>query len=263
MRKMGRREGKFFTLSFRSRVLGLSSLLLLFLGAVWLFFRYLRYPVGLHLFCGMICFLMFLVMTLFFFWTSAPVRPFLMLGLSVETVAISVLVALFLPWSFASSKPELYSRHMAYLRTRHISSTCLPTSLPKDVFEYELAYQAEQKDRPGFLIVEYRCVGKSISEYRKTARIMSVLNAMSLDELSAPELKAQDREKLAELFGVKAEELGDYTIQLELPEDIDKHPDARVYITSCSQDMENPTTEAILIDVANGWVCFIKMVSTV
>ena len=263
MRKVGRREGKFFTLSFRSRVLGLSSLVLLFLGAVWLFFRYVRYPVGLHLFSGMVCLLVFLVMTLFFFWTSAPIRPFLMLGLSVETVAISVLVALFLPWSFASSKPELYAKHMAYLRTKHVSSTCLPSSLPKDVFEYELAYQAEQKNKPGFLIVEYRCAGRSISEYRKTARIMSVLNAMSLDELSAPELEVKNREKIAELFGVKAEELGDYTIQLELPEDIDKHPDARVYITSCSLNMEKPTTEAILIDVANGWVCFIRMISTV
>ena len=134
-----------------------------------------------------------------------------------------------------------------------------PKDLPNEVYEYELRFSAPTFRSGSSAYVEFRCVGQSLNEYRKMARKMSIISPMQLDEARAADFDEKYLAQIADFFGTDPAELGHYKLKIAFPDDIDKHPNVRIYIMSCEYDVDNPQTEAILIDVANGWICFTKL----
>ena len=45
-------------------------------------------------------------------------------------------------------------------------------------------------------------------------------------------------------------------MQICFPDDLDEHTNAKVYILRCSNDITDLTTEAIILDENDHWICF-------
>ena len=253
------KKGNFTRLPVRIRVLAVVCLLLMLGGTVFLFWQYARYAMKMHLCAGILTAVCTVLVGLLLFLRKHDkhTRSIFLSGMMLTVVAI--MVTSLVPWSQVSKDPAAYEKHMRYMMDRRYMTSFFPKDLPDEVYEYELRFSAPTFRSGSSAYVEFRCAGQSISEYRKMARKMSILSPMQLDEARAADFDAKYLAQIADFFGTDSSELGNYKLKIAFPEDIDKHPNVRIYIMSCEYDIDHPQTEAILIDVANGWVCFTKL----
>ena len=248
---------RFSQLSVKSKVIGIAMVLVTLIAAVFSFYQYSLYAVQAYLILGIIeasasiAVLVLLLAANQVFHS----RPALCIG-CILAVILSILSYSSTKWPFTSKDETQYEKQMRYLEQKHSKPLFFPEDLPSKVLEYEIRFDPGYFGGNGYVLVSFRCEGLTLSEYRKIARKQAILSLLDINEVKNKNLSEQHRAHMAELFGVSTEELLPYFLEIALPPDIDDHPNTKVFIMSCEYDVDDPQTEAILIDVAGGWVCF-------
>ena len=249
-----------FQMTFRDKILGFISIAVTSVGAIAFFLLFSRYIVFLYFTCAVFCVIAFLAMCVMVFLRPGrfiPAVAILFTGLSLIAFSATWL----LPWAFSSKDARNYERNMRYATEKHFATKFFPDHIPHDVSDYRLDFRPDTFGRgsSSYIYVEYCCDKEAMAGYRESVRKMATISPMSLKKAQEAEMDATLKAQIAEVFGVEVSSVDLFHIKFAFPADIDEHSDALIYVMACDFDEDHPQTEAIFIDVDDGWVCFSRL----
>ena len=157
---------------------------------------------------------------------------------------------------FSSTAKKNYSKQLAYLTRERYVPQFFPSSIPENASDYRLDFCSEDFRSSSYVMLEFSCDEKELSPYAKMAKSKSILSPMTVEEARAADLDAKIKAEIAGFIGVEINEDSKIQMKISFPENIDEHPNAKVYILRCSNNVDDLTTEAIILDEENNWICF-------
>ncbi|MBR2751652.1 MAG: hypothetical protein IKD90_11040 [Clostridiales bacterium] len=157
---------------------------------------------------------------------------------------------------FSSTAKKNYTKQLAYLTRERYVPQFFPNAIPESTTDYRLDFCSEDFRSSSYVMLEFSCDEKDMSPFAKLAKSKSVLSAMSVEEATAADLDAKIKAEIAGFVGTEIEESYPIQLKISFPENIDEHPNAKVFILRCSNNIDDLTTEAIILDEENNWVCF-------
>ena len=157
---------------------------------------------------------------------------------------------------FSSTAKKNYGKQLAYLTRERYVPQFFPGSVPESATDYRLDFCSEDFRSSSYVMLEFSCDEKELSPFAKQAKSKSVLSPMTVEEARAADLDAKFKAEIAGFIGVEFNEASPIQLKISFPEDIDEHPKAKVYILRCSNNIDDLTTEAILLDEESNWICF-------
>lgn len=260
VKSMGENSEKkgFSGLSVQSKVEGFLTIVVIACTIVLFSVLYYRYLVPVYIVCMIISVIALFATEILLFWRPRRFSVFLTV-VFIGLMAILITSSLLIPWNVDSSDSRSYKENMRYMKERGYSVLFFPDQVPEDAEGYDLEFRSGRFSGQGQVFVEYCCTQSAMAGYQMKVEKMAILGPLTVKESQSMTLPMEMQAQMAEAFGVEEESVTSFDFKTVLPEDIDDHPDTQVYIMSCELDKENPKTEAILIDVSSGWVCFSRL----
>lgn len=257
---MGENSAKklFSGLSMRSKVQGCVTMAVIACAIALFAVLYCRYLVPIYIVCMIVSVIELIAVELLMFWKPRQFN-ISMTAISLGLVALLVTVSILVPWNIDSSDSDSYEENMNYLNDRNYSVLFFPDQVPEEVEGYDFEFRSGRFSDKGYVYVEYCCPQSAMAGYQMKVEKMSIINPLTIDESQSTTFSMEQQAKMAEAFGLEDGQITSFDFKVVLPDDIGEHPNTQVFIMSCELDKEHPSTEAILIDVDNGWVCFSRL----
>ena len=257
---MGENSAKklFSGLSMRSKVQGCVTMAVIACAIALFAVFYKRYLVPVFVFCMIISVVELITVEILLFWKPRQFN-ISMTAISLGLVALMLTVSILVPWNIDSSDSGSYEENMQYLNDRDYSVLFFPDQIPDVVEGYDLEFRSGRFSGKGYVYVEYCCAQSAMAGYQMKVEKMAIINPLTIEESQSATFSMEQQAKMAEAFGLENGKVTSFDFKTVLPDDIDEHPNTQVFIMSCELGEENPRTEAILIDVENGWVCFSRL----
>lgn len=219
-------------------------------------FRYMVPSFSIALILGVIAILVSLIAMIRSKSSSSMKTAYL---LSVVLLALSIFVnSLAIP--FSSTAKKNYPKHLAYLTRERYVPQFFPSRIPESAENYRLDFCSEDFRSSSYVALEFSCEPLFFDSFTKLAKKRSVLSKLSLEEARAVDLDSKHKAEISAFTGVEIDE--NHLLQLDIcfPDDIDEHSHATVYIMRCSYKVTHMTTEVILLDEEQNWVCFSSII---
>lgn len=257
---MGENSAKklFSGLSVRSKVQGCVTMVVIACAIALFAVLYHRYLVPIYIVCMIVAVIELIAVELLMFWRPRQFN-ISMTAIGLGLVALLVMVSILIPWDIDSSDSNSYEENMHYLTDRNYSVLFFPDQVPEEVEGYDFEFRSGRFSGKSYVYVEYCCPQSAMAGYQMKVEKMAIIDPLTIEESQSTTFSMEQQAKMAEAFALEDGKVTSFDFKTVLPDDIDKHPDTQVFIMACELDTEHPGTEAILIDVENGWVCFSRL----
>lgn len=213
------------------------------------------YMVPGYTICMIICALAFLVCAFALIRTKSDSYLKTMLLISGILLCLAFFVNSFsIP--FSSTDKKNYSKQYDYLTRERYMPQFFPNSIPESATQYRLDFCSEDFRSSSYVMLEFSCEETDMSPFAKQAKSKAVLSPMSIEEAKAADLVEKFKAEIAGFIGVEIDMTSPVQLQICFPDDLDEHPNAKVYILRCSNNIADLTTEAIILDENDNWICF-------
>lgn len=230
---------------------------LLIAAIVFFAIRTYRYVVLNYILPLVICSFCLVALNLILILTKKPVLSKVANPVVATLLGISILISV-TSVPFTSSSKKHYTKQMDYLLKERYTTQFFPEKIPDDAADYYFEFSPALFSDNSYLILEFRCHGRTLADFLHMAQKTTILSPMTLEEAREPELDEKRKAELFEAFGATEDESEHYSLQIHFPESIEKHPNSIVFVMSAGTDIHKPRTEVILIDIQKGWICFCR-----